>query len=318
MKNKKKKYQIGALGGTFDHFHDGHAAFIDAAAKMSERLLIGVTNKKLLYTKSFPLSIQPLKKRFKSVGSYCKSQGYNVQMVELTDIYGPTIDPDEPIDALFVTTETTAGAEKITAVRAQLKLKNVPVHIVDLVTADDGKPIRAERIRGGEINRTGTSYIQILDNTTELNQAQKAAFSKPQGPLVQAPHHRPSTKIVVGDTALETFLSFDWDFSIGVFDGYSKREPYNSSLLAALEIDETITNPAGAITRQTTETLLTALKKESSYIIKVEGEEDLLAVAAVLIAPLGSFVYYGQPDEGLVEVEVTERSKDHFASILNQ
>ncbi|NCS96962.1 MAG: hypothetical protein GW762_00010, partial [Candidatus Pacebacteria bacterium] len=32
MKNNRKKYITVALGGTFDHFHDGHKAFIDAAA----------------------------------------------------------------------------------------------------------------------------------------------------------------------------------------------------------------------------------------------------------------------------------------------
>lgn len=36
----------------------------------------------------------------------------------------------------------------------------------------------------------------------------------------------------------------------------------------------------------------------------VDGEEDLLTLVAMAVAPLGSFVIYGQPREGVVLVEV--------------
>jgi uncharacterized protein (UPF0218 family) len=42
----------------------------------------------------------------------------------------------------------------------------------------------------------------------------------------------------------------------------------------------------------------------------VEGEEDLLTLVAMAVAPLGSFVIYGQPGEGLVVVEVDDAAKN--------
>ena len=41
----------------------------------------------------------------------------------------------------------------------------------------------------------------------------------------------------------------------------------------------------------------------------VDGEEDLLALVAVLYAPQNSFVVYGQPHCGIVFVKVTSRRK---------
>ena len=46
--------------------------------------------------------------------------------------------------------------------------------------------------------------------------------------------------------------------------------------------------------------------KDESTIIVVDGEEDLLALPAIALAPLTSVILYGQPDEGLVIVKVDE------------
>lgn len=49
------------------------------------------------------------------------------------------------------------------------------------------------------------------------------------------------------------------------------------------------------------------LKRRVAVI--VEGEEDLLVLPLIALMPLGSLIAYGQPGEGLVVVEVTERRK---------
>ncbi len=41
-------------------------------------------------------------------------------------------------------------------------------------------------------------------------------------------------------------------------------------------------------------------------ILKIEGEEDLLALPFFLLAELSSVVVYGQPFEGMVVVRVTK------------
>ena len=37
------KYNLVVCGGTFDHFHQGHASFLKAALAVSQNVLIGIT-----------------------------------------------------------------------------------------------------------------------------------------------------------------------------------------------------------------------------------------------------------------------------------
>lgn len=55
-----------------------------------------------------------------------------------------------------------------------------------------------------------------------------------------------------------------------------------------------------------------------SLVIKVLGEEDLASLPAVLLFPLKTLVCYGQPETGIVVIEVTERRKQEFKQILHQ
>ena len=55
-------------------------------------------------------------------------------------------------------------------------------------------------------------------------------------------------------------------------------------------------------------------KKPQTLII--DGEEDLLALPAILLAPLGSVVLYGQFDMGIVVNEVTEEKKQNVERLL--
>lgn len=53
-------------------------------------------------------------------------------------------------------------------------------------------------------------------------------------------------------------------------------------------------------------------------LLLVDGEEDLLALPAIVHAPIGGVVYYGQPQQGLVEVMVTEEKKREVLALLKQ
>ncbi len=51
-------------------------------------------------------------------------------------------------------------------------------------------------------------------------------------------------------------------------------------------------------------------------MVMVEGEEDLLTLVAVVLAPLGSLVAYGQPDRGIVIVVVSDVEKSLAEQII--
>jgi hypothetical protein len=53
-----------------------------------------------------------------------------------------------------------------------------------------------------------------------------------------------------------------------------------------------------------------AFKMAGKKTILVEGEEDLAVLPVLLISPLGFSVFYGQPNEGLVKIQVSEENKE--------
>ena len=58
-----------------------------------------------------------------------------------------------------------------------------------------------------------------------------------------------------------------------------------------------------------------AIKETRPTSVRVDGEEDLLALPLFQFAPIGSVLLYGQPLEGLVVVKIT-RSKQEEAKAL--
>ncbi|MHA2499708.1 MAG: DUF359 domain-containing protein [Candidatus Hodarchaeales archaeon] len=50
----------------------------------------------------------------------------------------------------------------------------------------------------------------------------------------------------------------------------------------------------------------------------VSGEEDLLTIPAVISSPIGAVVIYGQPNVGLVLIEITEDIQQKFQEILTK
>ncbi len=60
------------------------------------------------------------------------------------------------------------------------------------------------------------------------------------------------------------------------------------------------------------------LTDNKKTVIKIEGEEDLLALPLVLLAPLESVVLYGQPDQGVVLIRVTETKKNEVLTLLKK
>jgi len=77
-----------------------------------------------------------------------------------------------------------------------------------------------------------------------------------------------------------------------------------------------VKNPQGTITEEAIAAIREALESDEPVRIIVDGEEDLLALIAVLYAPEKSLVVYGQPYEGIVVVEVTSEKKNEAVEIL--
>lgn len=79
-----------------------------------------------------------------------------------------------------------------------------------------------------------------------------------------------------------------------------------------------VINPSGTITDEAYQIVGKAVNFAGRTKVLVDGEEDLLTLAAVLSAPDGSIVVYGQPRTGIVIVSVSEDSKRRFLGIVDR
>lgn len=75
-------------------------------------------------------------------------------------------------------------------------------------------------------------------------------------------------------------------------------------------------NEAGMINLLAWNAIAEAIEKGDSAVL-VDGEEDLLTLVAVIAAPQGSLVVYGQPGEGIVLVRVTEGKKGEIEALID-
>src|SRR2546425_11735116 len=77
-------------------------------------------------------------------------------------------------------------------------------------------------------------------------------------------------------------------------------------------------NPAGVIRKDAWSMLSEAFKSRERVRLEVRGEEDLLALVCIALAPEGAVVAYGQPGEGGVSVRVDRAAKERVRDILRR
>lgn len=314
----KKRFQLVALGGSFDHFHLGHEQFIKFASELGQELLIGVTKPHLIANKNCAHSLESLRIRKAEVKHFCKINHIQVRLIELDDVYGTTLENPQ-VDALAVTVETQGGADKINQARKVMSLPVLPIFIMDLIKDEAGLTLHSDRIRAGQVNRQGQVYLAHFQEDVTLNQQQRLSLQQPWGEIVTEVVQSNQVPVcVVGDTALENFINQGWEYDLGIYDGKRQRQAVKSEVIDRLQPDLVLNNPANQITRAVWENLPQALKGKTTQHVKVEGEEDLLTAALVLMLPLDAYIYYGQPDQGMVELKVTEEAKERVFQTLKK
>ncbi len=300
----QKKYRRVGLGGTFDHFHEGHEWFLHQAATLSEVLMVGITTNAMLTKKAYPESIESYEVREKSVATFLAAKGVKYQTVALTDIAGPTVSNSE-IEAIILTSDSIKGGEQINILRQQNGLAALPLEVIPLRKGQSTETISSQSIRSGRCNRAGVSYSSIFDQQLTLAEKQRLAMREVQGELVQTPNPADLTRYLVGDFTLRRFLAEQERYAMAVIDGKEQRQIYHPLVIDQSAIDLIVVNPAGSITTMLAQGLTLALRQKLIHVF-VDGEEDLAAVVLLLLLPLGSTIYYGQPDTGLVRWQVTE------------
>ena len=129
-----------------------------------------------------------------------------------------------------------------------------------------------------------------------------------------------SNKIVtVGDTTTAKLLKLGFIPNLSIIDNKEKRIFKNKFI--EFDVDEKIycENKPGEISTQAMELLKKITMMNFDKIqITVDGEEDLLALPLFMYAPDRWTIFYGQPNMGLVVVEIDEITRDKAKSIFNK
>lgn len=125
---------------------------------------------------------------------------------------------------------------------------------------------------------------------------------------------KPKKVISVGDNVSRLLPSNHVKTDLRIIDNREMRQTVQPYRLKAKNIFK-IFNPPGGIEDVAWPAIGNALKKSDSLLI-VDGEEDLLTLVVVNLAPLSSLVIYGQPEQGVAVIQVDQEIKTKVDSIL--
>ncbi len=150
------RYTVVAMGGTFDVLHRGHRRLLKQAFSLGRRVMVGITSDEFAKTLHKPHKLDSYAKRKRDVERLLSRWGVlsRAKIVPLTDRYGPTVRLPR-IRALIVSRRTLKTAYEINAKRKARRLKPLIIDPIDLIMAEDRRPISSTRIRRGRIDREG-------------------------------------------------------------------------------------------------------------------------------------------------------------------
>ncbi|MCK4319359.1 DUF359 domain-containing protein [Candidatus Micrarchaeota archaeon] len=143
---------------------------------------------------------------------------------------------------------------------------------------------------------------------------------KPFGKFVKDFSKLKGKKIfAIGDETVLVLLKNNIIPYVSVFDFKIMRKPVTEkqkkTLLSVFKNPLTLRNPAGTISHEALPMVEKMMMNGGAVL--VDGEEDLLALLFIYLLKEG-VVLYGQPKEGMVMVEPSEKTRKKALSILEK
>jgi len=150
-----KKFDLVAMGGTFDVIHKGHITLLSEAFSISEKVIIGLTSNEWASKKGKDL-LNDFDKRLEKLEKVIEKNFPNTsfEISKLDNDFGPAV-LEKKVQALVVSDETSNQGEVLNLLRKQKNLPPVDVVVVPMVLAKDGNKISTTRIKNQEIDYDG-------------------------------------------------------------------------------------------------------------------------------------------------------------------
>lgn len=322
------------LGGTFDRLHEGHHVHLQSAFEAGDHVTIGLTTEVMTGHKTLFELIEPYERREHALRAHIQKHWPNTpfSIIPIQDMFGPTV-TDPSFEAIAVTPDTKKNGLKVIETRFERGLSKMYLVEAPLVPALDGGALSSSRIRLGQIDRQGRPYNAIFGHSLTVPEEQRDALRHPIGMTTgtsndmnatasKAVAHiesiKPTLVITVGDIVTSTLIQTGLHPNISFID--LKTDGTSLPDIPAPDYYDVI-NPAGTIQKESAQlvekTIDESLNKMTSKVILVDGEEDLLALPVILLAPLNAVVIYGQKDHGIVINKVTEELKDQVRNLVS-
>ena len=315
----------------FDRFHVGHQVMIDRLSEMPHPVACVTGGELVGANLELEGLIQPLDMRERTLRRYLKSINYDTKISVTTATRREDILSVEG-DTTFMMYEGPCCIEIQSGVlelrKKRLKVKDT-IEYLNPARAHDGEKLASARIRKGEIDREGRRLRGTSEPPRELPKDGRTILKSPKGDLFAAKDGTPEKRVVdriqqeqpkcviaVGDVTTSTILKQNYRPQVMIVDGITKRGQFGERFSA--DRIYTIYNPAAMIFPEAWSVIDTAIHNDGTSLIDVEGEEDLLGFPAVLLAPDGSLVLYGQPDVGIVWIPVNKENKKIAQELLGK
>ncbi|MCR4263973.1 MAG: pantetheine-phosphate adenylyltransferase [Candidatus Roizmanbacteria bacterium] len=324
-------YKKVAVGGTFDRLHKGHEELLVTAFSVADRVAIGLTDDRMIVSKTLSELIEPYEIRKKHLERFLKAHRFlkRSEIVKLSDSFGPAL-TDHSIQAVVI------GPRVSETVIATIK-KIKPVISCKTIVASDGSYLSSTRIRSGRVQRDGMLYA-IPEINLKLPEHLRKTLKKPLGERVENLEEFKKKNahllVSVGDASAVKLVSHNMLPDIVILDGMiQKKKVFTQDQIKRLVGSDyqfvRTTNLAGGLTVDLVSSLRKALdgcmSQKKRTVIFVRGEDDLAVLPAVYLAPLQSRIVYGQPPlpgrfpkPGMISITVTEKTKKQIGKFLEQ
>ena len=123
--------------------------------------------------------------------------------------------------------------------------------------------------------------------------------------------------ITIGDATSEILIKMGLVPFLQIVDGKEKRHERELPLDDSIVTNLYCVNPPGEITQESIDIIKKSFNAKPPIRILVDGEEDLLVLPTCLFSPESYVVMYGQPNEGLVIVRITNEVREKVQNIVN-
>ena len=150
-----EKFDLIAMGGTFDVIHSCHMALLNKAFSISSKIIIGLSSDQLAAKRGKKL-VNGYSKRLSSLKDVIEKRFPNssYEISKLENDFGPAV-IEGSVKALVVSKETSSKGVKLNELRMERNLPPVEIVVVPMVLAKDGKAISSTRIKNSEIDSNG-------------------------------------------------------------------------------------------------------------------------------------------------------------------